>query len=160
MSLNHRLKFCLFNFLSNRIFSGYEFKDIRLTFISSYPEYAPKKFYSKIYQAIRELVDLKLILIDMSTCTYKYSSNYLKNDLLDLVAYEKSIDIENCLTNEHERINSHLSQLHQELHIYKIYLKKFPTISELIMRVVKKKEAEIQCLKSELNVLRSLIEAY
>lgn len=52
------------------------------------------------------------------------------------------------------------SQLHQELHIYKIYLKKFPTISELIMRVVKKKEAEIQCLKSELNVLRSLIEAY
>lgn len=95
----------------------------------------------------------------MGTCTYKYSSNYLKNDLLDLISYEESVNVENCLTNECNRINNCLSGLYQELHIYKIYLKRFPILTELIMKVINRKEAEIQSLKCELNVLRSLIEA-
>ncbi|MCX0339450.1 hypothetical protein [Acinetobacter radioresistens] len=159
MCLNQKLKYCLFEFLSNRTFSGYEFKDIRQTFISSYPEYRAKKFYSKIYQAIRELVDLKLILVDMRTCTYKYTSNYSRGRLLALIDHNESINVENCLTNEYRRVIECLSGLQQELNIYSIYLKKFPMLSELIANIINKKEAEIQLLKYELNAIKSLIEA-
>ena len=52
MSTNHQLKNCLFDFLSNRTFSGYEFKDLRALFISDYPEFSAKKYYGKIYQLV------------------------------------------------------------------------------------------------------------
>ena len=85
MSINHQLKNYLFDFLSNRTFYGYEFKDLRKLFIVSYPEFSSKKYYAKIYQAIRELASIGLILIDNRTCTYKYSSNYSRINLLDLM---------------------------------------------------------------------------
>ena len=67
MSTNHQLKNCLFDFLSNRTFSGYEFKDLRTLFISQYPEFSAKKYYAKIYQTIRELASINLISIDILT---------------------------------------------------------------------------------------------
>lgn len=159
MHINHKLKYCLFDFLSKKAFSGYEFKDIRLIFISSYPEYRDKSFYSKIYQAVRELVDLKLISVDMRKCTYKYSSDYSKADLLDLIHHNESINVENCFANEYKRVIESFSGLQQELNIYRIDLKKLLMFSELIASIINKKEAEIQLLQYELNALKSLIEA-
>ena len=85
MSTNHQLKNCLFDFLSNRTFTGYEFKDLRTLFINDYPEFSAKKHYAKIYQITRELASIGLILIDSRTCTYKYSSNYERVEILNLI---------------------------------------------------------------------------
>lgn len=159
MNINQKLRHCLFDFLSKKAFSGYEFKDIRLIFITSYPEYRNKSFYSKIYQAVRGLVDLKLISVDMRKCIHKYSSDYSKADLLDLINHNESIHIGNCFANEYKRVIESFSGLQQELNIYHIDLKKLPMFSELIANIINKKEAEIQLLKYELNALKSLIEA-
>lgn len=159
MNINHQLKYILFDFLSNQTFSDYEFKDIRLAFIIYNPEYRSKMFYAKIYRIIRELVELKLILMDTSTGTYKYSSNYSKINLLDLITHQKSIEVENCLAVEYSRVIESISELCQELSIYRVYLNKFPMCSELISSFINKKESEIHLLKCELKALKSLLEA-
>lgn len=99
------LKTVLFDFLSNRTFSGYEFKDLRTLFISQHPAFSAKKYYAKIYQIIRELASIKLILIDSRSCTYKYSSNYERKDILDLIAINAfNIDIKTDLAHESDRV--------------------------------------------------------
>lgn len=159
MSTNHQLKSSLFNFLSNRTFSGYEFKDLRGLFISDYPQFSSRKYYSKIYQAIRELASVGLILIDMRSCTYKYSSNYSRNDFLYFIENNESNEIKSKLLLEYDRVVTTLDQLHNELNIYQIYLNKFPLLSEIIKKFISKKRNEINLLKCEKQAINNLIEA-
>ena len=160
MSTNHQLKNCLFDFLSNRTFSGYEFKDLRTLFISQHPEFSARKYYAKIYQLIRELASLNLILIDSRSCTYKYSSNYEHIDILDLIDMNKfNSDIKSDLALESDRVISEIKNINNELSIYLSYLQRFPTLSEIIRNLVKIKEKEIGLLKCELNAIKNMIEA-
>lgn len=160
MSTNHQLKNCLFDFLSNRTFSGYEFKDLRTLFISQYPEFSAKKYYAKIYQIIRELALLNLILIDSRSCTYKYSSNYERIDILDLIAMnEFNSDIKTDLALESDRVITEIKKINNELSIYQRYLQRFPTLSEIIRNLIKIKENEIGLLKCELTARKNMIEA-
>ena len=157
MSINHQLRNCLFDFLSDRIFSGYEFKDLRKLFITSYPQFSSKKYYAKIYQIIRELSSTGLILIDNRTCTYKYSSNYSQIDLLDISKSNK--DIKTNLTFESDRVITELTKLSNELFIYQCYIHRFPSLSEIIHNLINKKENEICLLKCELTAIKNMIEA-
>lgn len=160
MSTNHQLKNCLFDFLSNRTFSGYEFKDLRTLFINQYPEFSAKKYYAKIYQIIRELALINLILIDSRSCTYKYSSNYERIDILDLIAInEFNCDIKTDLAFESDRVISEIKKINNELSIYQSYLQRFPSHSEIIRNLVKTKEKEIGLLKCELTAIKNMIEA-
>lgn len=159
MSTNHQLKNCLFDFLSDRTFSGYEFKDLRGLFIFFYPEFSSKRYYSKIYQFVRELVSLKLILADTSTCTYKYSSNYTRSELLD---FKESIDsdhVKSKLLIEYDRVLKSIDRLRNELHIYELYLDKFPVLSESIMKFIIKKQKEMSLLECEIQAIKTLLEA-
>jgi hypothetical protein len=158
MSTNHQLKKCLFDFLSNRAFSGYEFKDLRALFISDYPEFSAKKYYGKIYQLVRDLANLGYIAMDSSTCTYKYSSQYLKNELLGLIDNEITA-VKAQLISEHTQVVDSLSSLKYELCIYKGYLKKFPALQCLINEQISKTESQVKMLSSELNVLEKLLKA-
>jgi hypothetical protein len=160
MSTNHQLKNCLFDFLSNRTFSGYEFKDLRTLFISQYPEFSAKKYYAKIYQIIRELASINLILIDSRSCTYKYSSNYEHIDILDLIAVnEFNSNIKTDLALESDRVINEIKKITNELSIYQRYLQRFPTLSEIVQNLVKIKEKEIGLLKCELTAIKNMIEA-
>jgi len=160
MSTNHQLKNCLFDFLSNRTFSGYEFKDLRTLFISQYPEFSAKKYYAKIYQIIRELASINLILIDSRSCTYKYSSNYEHLDILDLITVnEFNSDIKTDLALESDRVVSEIKKITNELSIYQRYLQRLPTLSEIVQNLVKIKEKEIGLLKCELTAIKNMIEA-
>lgn len=161
MSTNHQLKNCLFDFLSNRTFSGYEFKDLRTLFISQHPEFSAKKYYSKIYQIIRQLASMRLILIDSRSCTYKYSSNYQSIDILDLIAMNEFIsDIKTDLALESDRVITEIKKINNELSIYQRYLQRFPTLSEIIHNLINKKESEISLLKCELTAIKNMIEAF
>lgn len=159
MDINYQLKYSFLDFLSNQTFSNSEIKKIRAEFIKYYPGYEPKRFYTKIYMIIRDLVSKNLILMDTSTCTYKYSSNYSKKDICDLIMKQKSLEIENCFSMEYARVNENISDLFQELRIYEMYLDKFPMFSELINRFIDQKELEIRLLSYELKALKNLLEA-
>lgn len=159
MSTNHQLKNCLFDFLSDRTFSGYEFKDLRSLFIFFYPEFSSKRYYSKIYQCIRELVSSKLILADTSTCTYKYTSNYTRSELLDFKESNDSDHIKSKLLLEYDRVFISIDQLRNELHIYELYLDKFPVLSEIIKEFISKKRNEINFLECEIQAIKALLDA-
>lgn len=159
MSTNHQLKNCLFDFLSDRTFSGYEFKDLRNLFISFYPEFSSKRYYSKIYQCVRELVSSKLILADTSTCTYKYTSNYTRIELLNLKESNGSDHIKSKLLSEYDRVFTSINQLRNELYIYESYLDKFPVLSEIIMKFISNKQNEIMFLEYEIQAINHLLEA-
>lgn len=160
MSTNHQLKNCLFDFLSNRTFSGYEFKDLRTLFISHHPEFSAKKYYAKIYQIIRELASINLILIDSRSCTYRYSSNYERTDILELKAmYEFKNGIKTNLALESYRVITEIKKINNELSIYQSYLRRFPKLSEIIRNLIKIKEKEIGLLKCELAAIKNMIEA-
>lgn len=160
MSTNHQLKNCLFDFLSNRTFTGYEFKDLRTLFINDYPEFSAKKHYAKIYQITRELATIGLILIDSRTCTYKYSSNYERVEILNLISIdEANIDIKMSLALENDRVLAEIKEISNELSIYQRYLKRFPSLSEIIHNLIKMKNKEICLLKCELAAVKNMIEA-
>lgn len=159
MSINHQLKSCLFDFLSNRTFSGYEFKDLRNLFISCYPEFSSKKYYSKIYQNVRELASLGLILVDTATCTYKYTSNYTRTEFLTFRDNNASDQIKGKLLLEYDRVLLTLDQLRNELHIYELYLDKFPLLAEIIRKLISKKRNEINLLECEKQAITNLLEA-
>lgn len=159
MSINHQLKNCLFNFLSNKTFTSYEFKDLRVTFINCYPEFSSKRYYAKIYQLIRELASAGLILIDSRNCTYKYSSNYSKDELSELILPDQISQIQNSLNIEQNRVIKSMEIVNTELSIYQLYLAKFPALTEVIIGFINKKEKEMNFLQCELNALKTLIEA-
>lgn len=158
MSTNHQLKNCLFEFLSNRTFSGYEFKDLRILFITNYPEFSSKKYYAKIYNAIRELASLGLILIDMRTCTYKYTSNYERNNLHYLIQVESIDQILVSLKNEYEKVQSEIIETKNRVSIFQKYLSKFPILAEVISQKIEEMTSNLNLLYSEKKALETLID--
>ena len=90
---------------------------------------------------------------------YEPKRFYSKKDICDLISQLKSLEVENCLSMEYTRVNENISDLFQELSIYKKYLIKFPKCSELINRFIDQKESEIHLLSYELKALRNLLEA-
>ena len=159
MSTNHQLKNCLFDFLSDRTFSDYEFKDLRGLFIFFYPEFSSKRYYAKIYQFIRELVSVDLILADTSTCTYKYSSNYTRSELQNFRKSNDSDHVKSKLLVEYDKVLKSIDHLRNELHIYELYLDKFPVLSESIMKFIIKKQKEMSLLECEIQAIKTLLEA-
>ncbi|WP_180008083.1 hypothetical protein [Acinetobacter sp. YH16057] len=157
MSINYELKISFFNFLSNKTFSEYEFKHIRSNFINKYPKYEPKKFYQNIYSYFMELVNLGLVQKNDQGCTYKYSSSYSKIDMLSLINFHKS-KMENEVNEEKYKKtllndNSILSKQEYEMQD----IADFPILSDLIIGLISKKEAELSILKNEIIVLKRLI---
>lgn len=158
MSINHQLKNCLFEFLSNRTFSGYEFKDLRTLFITNYPEFSSKKYYAKIYNAVRELASLGLILIDMRTCTYKYTSNYERANLDYLIQVENTEQILVSLQKEYEKVQNEIVEAKNQVSIYQKYLVRFPILSDVISQKIGEMTSNINLLYSEKKALETLID--
>ncbi|MGQ1231200.1 hypothetical protein ACT4Y7_13615 [Acinetobacter baumannii] len=158
MSTNHQLKNCLFEFLSNRTFSGYEFKDLRMLFITNYPEFSSKKYYAKIYNVIRELASLALILIDMRTCTYKYTSNYERANLHYLIQVESIEQILVSLKKEYEKVQNEIMEAKNRVSIYQKYLARFPILSEVISQKIEEMTLNLNLLYSEKKALETLID--
>ena len=103
------------------------------------------------------MVDLGLIIIDKKACTYKYSSNYSKDELLKLIASDVTIQIKNTLLEEHKRIIENIDLLGNELTVYQLYLTKFPVLSGIISELVSEKNKELIFLKCELNALKNIM---
>lgn len=158
MSTNHQLKNCLFEFLTNRTFSGYEFKDLRKHFITNYPQFSSKKYYAKIYTSIRELAALGLILIDTRTCTYKYTSNYEKMNLHYLVQAESTKQTLLSLNQEYEKVQNEIIEAKNRISIYQKYLVQFPILSEVISQKIKEMTSNLNYLHSEKKALETLID--
>ncbi|MEQ1304441.1 hypothetical protein ABLB95_10915 [Acinetobacter radioresistens] len=159
MSINQKLKNCFFDFLSNKTFSGYEFKDLRQLFITCYPEFSSKKYYSKIYQVVRELAALGLILIDKATCTYKYTSNYTQTGFLNRVDINETMQVKSQLLLEYDRVLIAIDNLHNEITIYQSYLDRFPLLTEIILNFISKRKNEIDLLQCEIQAINHLLEA-
>lgn len=158
MQDTHQLKNCLFGFLSNMSFTSYEFKDLRQSFIHYYPEFSAKKYYSKIYLTIRELGNLGMILVDQKNCTYKYTSNYSKEEILNFISLDATESIRHNLLIEHNKVLDSIELLNSEINIYYTYSKKFPAISDAIDNLINKKKKEMILFKAELNVLKNILE--
>lgn len=157
MSINCELKISLFNFLSNKTFLDYEFKHIRLNFINAYPKYQSKKFYQNIYHSFMELTNLGLVLKNDQGCTYKYSSNYSKMDIVNLINSQKSKMANEYVNDDFIKKNIYNSDLNS-LPLCDMPNKiDFPILSDLLTNLISKKETELNLLKNELNYLKLLI---
>lgn len=157
MSINYELKINLFNFLSNKTFSEYEFKHIRFNFINAYPQYESKKFYQNIYSYFMELVDLGLVLKNDKGYTYKYSSNYSKIDIVNLINFHKSKMANEGEEEKYKKIYLNDNRLSSNLQYDMQEVAEFPILSDLMIELISKKEAELNLLKNELGVLKGLI---
>lgn len=158
MQDTHQLKNCLFGFLSNISFTSYEFKDLRQSFIHYYPEFSGKKFYSKIYITIRELCELGMIIVDRKNCTYKYSSNYSKEEILNFAIKNSNEPVRQSILIEHNSVLEKVDFVKKEIFFYYSYSEKFPTISNEINLLVTKKRKELVMLNAELNALKNILE--
>ena len=158
MQDTHQLKNCLFGFLSNMSFTSYEFKDLRLSFIHCYPEFSSKKYYSKIYLIIRELTNFGMILVDRKGCTYKYTSNYSKAEILSFISFDTSASIRQILLLEHNNVLDNIELLDNEINAYYSYSEKFPIILDAINILINKKKKELIILRAELNALKNILE--
>ena len=156
MYINHDLKSDFLEYLSNATFIRDEFKQVRKKFIKSFPIYKDKRFYPKIYKALRELCEEGVVQMDDSTCTYKYSSypafanrkkdNSIRNQ--DYVMKE--------LMDRKKEIDEEIVKIKVELDIYSTYLKLYPEYSENIVCCLEKRRLDLFHLESEQNVLSSL----
>ncbi len=82
-------------------------------------------------------------------------------DILDLIAMNEFIsDIKTDLALESDRVITEIKKINNELSIYQRYLQRFPTLSEIIHNLIKKKESEISLLKCELTAIKNMIEAF
>lgn len=158
MQDTHQLKNCLFGFLSNTSFISYEFKDLRKSFIRYYPEFSAKKYYSKIYLIIRELGESGVILVDRKNCTYRYTSNYSKEEILNFISLDTNELIRKNLLIEHNNVLDNIELLHNEINAYYSYSGKFPIISDAIGTLIKNKKKELILLRAELNALKNILE--
>lgn len=158
MQDTHQLKNCLFGFLSNMSFTSYEFKDLRQSFIQNHPEFSAKKYYSKIYLIIRELGESGMILVDRKNCTYRYKSNYSKEEILNFVLTDTNELIQQNLLIEHNSVLDNIELLNNEIIFYYSYSGKFPIISDAIYKLINKKKKELILLKAELNALKNILE--
>lgn len=158
MQDTHQLKNCLFGFLSNMSFTSYEFKDLRQSFIQYYPEFSAKKYYSKIYLIIRELGESGMILVDRKNCTYRYTSNYSKEEILNFSSLDTNELIRKNLLIEHNNVLDNIELLHNEINAYYSYSGKFPIISDAIGTLIKNKKKELILLRAELNALKNILD--
>ena len=104
------------------------------------------------------MADISFIVIDKRSCTYKYSSNYAKDELLNLISSDVSIQIKNTLLVEHTRVTENIDLLGNELMIYQLYLTKFPVLSEVISELISEKNKELNFLKCELSALKNIMD--
>lgn len=158
MQDTHLLKNFLFGFLSNMSFTSYEFKDLRQSFIQNYPEFSAKKYYSKIYLIIRELGESGMILVDRKNCTYRYTSNYSKEEILNFVLTDTNELIQQNLLIEHNSVLDHIELLDNEICAYYSYSGQFPVIAEAIDKLINKKKKELILLKAKLNAIKNILE--
>lgn len=158
MSINQNPKYHLIVFLSKIQFSSYEFKDIRNHFVESYPEFSSKKYYSKIYQVIRELVAYGLIDMDDRTCTYKYSSNYNYDELLHIIPVSNiEKDLKKQLIEDFIDINEKVLKLTSEISAYNKYINLYPIIKDKIINCLEIRQRDLLEFETELNVLKKII---
>lgn len=158
MQDTHQLKNCLFGFLSNMSFTSYEFKDLRQSFIQNYPEFSAKKYYSKIYLIIRELGESGMILVDRKNCTYRYTSNYSKEEILNFALPDTNELIQQNLLIEHHSVLAHIELLDNEICAYYLYSGQFPVIADAIDKLINKKKKELILLKAKLNAIKNILE--
>ena len=63
------------------------------------------------------------------------------------------------LALENDRVLAEITKITNELSIYQHYLKRFPSLSEIIHNLIKMKNKEIFLLKCELAEVKNMIEA-
>mgnify|MGYP000438015292 CR=1 FL=1 len=68
---------------------------------------------------------------------------YLQSELLDFKESNDSDHVKSKLLIEYDRVLKSIDRLRNELHIYELYLDKFPVLSESIMKFIIKKQKEM-----------------
>lgn len=141
MSLENEITICMSKFVSNTAFTNFEFKDLLHAFITINPKYRSNKFYQKIYRVVRKLEDEKLIIIDKTTCNYRYTSLMKKRNQCTKSRLNKNKG-HSCKT----KFDSNL--LVQD------------RLKSSIIDSVEKLRLDVIKLESELQKLKVLVEVY
>ncbi len=84
---------------------------------------------------------------------------YLQSELLDFKESNDSDHVKSKLLIEYDRVLKSIDRLRNELHIYELYLDKFPVLSESIMKFIIKKQKEMSLLECEIQAIKTLLEA-
>ena len=102
--------------------------------------------------------DPPLILVDRKNCTYRYTSNYSKEEILNFSSLDTNELIRKNLLIEHNNVLDNIELLHNEINAYYSYSGKFPIISDAIGTLIKNKKKELILLRAELNALKNILE--
>lgn len=158
MYMNQTIKNCLVKFLANTAFKAKEFKDIRNMFVEAYPQFKARKFYQKTYQAFREVQEQGLVLVDNSTCTYKYTSLY--QDLESTIKLEKWSEkklVKVQMQNEYIRLQGEAEKIKLEMEILMKYKQLYPVIIDQISRCSLEQAMYLKTVESEISILKRLL---
>ena len=99
-----------------------------------------------------------MVLVDRNNCTYKYSSNYLKQEILNFASSDINEPLRNVILTEHSNVLDKIELAKQEIFFYHSYSGKFPIISNSIDHLIDKKKKELILLKAELNAIKNILE--
>lgn len=154
-----RLKQDILKFLSNQNFDKSEFKQIYQSFTLQYSEYESKKYYQKIYQIIRELGNLKCLIVDQSGCTYRYSTIVNSQIILEMLGsnYDKD-SVQRRLLSDYHKANSKLHKIKAELEIFNKYVSLYPKIEGKISTFTNERTRNLLKLESELSAIDIILE--
>lgn len=97
--------------------------------------------------------------MDTRTCTYKYTSNYTKHDLDELLNLETFSDAKISLEHEYREVLKNIRNINNEIEVYKKYLTKFPVLSDIILIKLEEKKSALNYVYCEKSTLKTLIEA-
>lgn len=160
MFTNQTLKSCLIEFLASTSFKSKEFKDIRKMFVEVYPEFMEKKFYQKIYQAFREVQEQGLVLVDNSTCTYKYTSIYQElGSIATLKQLSEMNSVKVQMQDEYIRLQGEAEKIKIEMKILMKYKQLYPVILDQILRCSLEQATYLKTIESEISILKKLLHA-
>lgn len=160
MRCNDRLRLQLLTFLSDHSFERSEFKIIHSTFVMLYPEFkSKKKYYAKIYQAVRELEAEMLFVIDRTTCTYKYTSISNREKFSQLINNLIGTDsVKNQLLMDYQNVKSEAQKIKSELAAFYKYIKQYPILKNKLTKPALDRRNNLIRLESELTVLNIIIQ--
>lgn len=154
-----RLKQDILSFLSDQTFNKSEFKQIYQGFTQQYSEYGSKRYYQKIYQTIRELENVKCLVVDRSGCTYRYSTIANPRILLEMLGnnYDKD-SVQRQLLSDYHKANSMVHKIKAELEIFNKYVSLYPKIEGKISSFTTERNQNLLRLESELSAIDIILE--
>lgn len=159
MNWNNNLRPDLATFFCNFTFKNYEFKDIRNSFLSRYPQYSSKKSYTIIYNFVQTLANFGYITVDRKNPIFKYSYDYQKSNPSALLNEIRNESLKDQLVSNQIRLFEIKSKLETELSLYREKILEYPSIENKIKSLIIKNSKELNKINSEINILNKLREA-